>query len=47
MEKKDMQELRELVEFLRENNIAEFDLHRGEQQIRLKFATAAPAATGF
>ena len=47
MEKKDMQELRELVEFLRENNIAEFDLHRGEQQIRLKFATAAPAPVAF
>ena len=47
MEQKDMQELRELVEFLRENNIAEFDLHRGEQQIRLKFASAAPAAPAF
>jgi acetyl-CoA carboxylase biotin carboxyl carrier protein len=44
MEQKDMQELRELVEFLRENNIAEFDLHRGEQHVRLKFATAAPPA---
>ena len=44
MEQKDMQELRELVEFLRENNIAEFDLHRGEQHVRLKFATAAPLA---
>ena len=47
MEQKDMQELRELVEFLRENNIAEFDLHRGEQQIRLKFASAAPVAPAF
>ncbi len=47
MEEKDMQELRELIQFLRENNIAEFDLHRGEQHIRLKFATAAPAAPAF
>lgn len=44
MEQKDLQELRELVEFLRENNIAEFDLHRGEQHVRLKFASAAPPA---
>lgn len=28
MEQKDLQELRELVEFLKENGIAEFDLHR-------------------
>ena len=47
MEQKDMQELRELVEFLRENNIAEFDLHRGEQHVRLKFASAAPAPAAF
>ncbi len=47
MEQKDMQELRELVEFLRENNIAEFDLHRGEQHVRLKFASAAPVPPVF
>ena len=41
MEQKDMQELRELIEFLKANDIAEFDLHRGEQHIRLKFATTA------
>ncbi len=40
MEQKDLQELRELVEFLKENDIAEFDLHRGEQQVRIKFASA-------
>ena len=44
MEQKDLQELRELVEFLKENEIAEFDLHRGEQHVRIKFAQpAAPA----
>ncbi len=45
MDEKDLQELRELVEFLRENGIAEFDLHRGEQQVRIKFAQ--PAVAGF
>ena len=44
MEQKDLQELRELVGFLRENGIAEFDLHRGEQHVRIKFAQAAPTA---
>jgi acetyl-CoA carboxylase biotin carboxyl carrier protein len=44
MEQKDLQELRELVEFLKGNDIAEFDLHRGEQHVRIKFAQpAAPA----
>jgi acetyl-CoA carboxylase biotin carboxyl carrier protein len=38
MEQKDLQELRELVGFLKENEIAEFDLHRGEQHVRIKFA---------
>jgi acetyl-CoA carboxylase biotin carboxyl carrier protein len=38
MEQNDLQELRELVEFLKENEIAEFDLHRGEQHVRIKFA---------
>ena len=47
MEQKDLQELRELVEFLRENGIAEFDLHRGEQHVRIKFAQAAPVAAAF
>jgi acetyl-CoA carboxylase biotin carboxyl carrier protein len=46
MEEKDMQELRELIEFLRANDIAEFDLHRGEQHVRIKFTQpVAPAVT--
>ncbi len=45
MEQKDLQELRELVGFLKENGIAEFDLHRGEQHVRIKFAQ--PAAPVF
>jgi len=47
MEEKDLQELRDLVAFLKENGIAEFDLHRGEQHLRLKFAQPVAAATGF
>ena len=38
-----LEELKELVAFLKENEIAEFDLDRGDLKIRLKFA-AAPAA---
>ena len=38
MEEKDLQELRDLVGFLKDNGIAEFDLHRGEQHVRIKFA---------
>ena len=43
MEQKDLEELRELVGFLKENGIAEFDLHRGEQHVRIKFAQPVPA----
>ena len=45
MEEKDLQELRDLVGFLKDNGIAEFDLHRGEQHVRIKFAQAAVAPT--
>ncbi len=44
MEQNDLKELRELVSFLKDNNIAEFDLHRGDQQVRIKFAQPAPMA---
>jgi acetyl-CoA carboxylase biotin carboxyl carrier protein len=41
-------ELKELIAFLKENDIAEFDLDRGDLKVRLKFASAivppAPAA---
>ncbi len=43
MEQKDLQELRDLVGFLKDNGIAEFDLHRGEQHVRIKFAQPTPA----
>ena len=41
-----MDELKELIAFLKENEIAEFDLDRGDFKVRLKFASAVvpPAA---
>ena len=49
MDPKELQELRELIEFLKANEIAEFDLEKNELKVRLKFmgavkAEAAPAA---
>jgi len=42
-----MDELKELIAFLKENEIAEFDLDRGDLKVRLKFASAVvpPAAS--
>jgi acetyl-CoA carboxylase biotin carboxyl carrier protein len=42
----EMKELRELVEFLKENDLNEFEFERGELKIRLKFAQPpqAPAS---
>lgn len=41
-----MQELRELVEFLRANEIAEFDMEQPDLKVRIKFVgEPAPAAT--
>ena len=45
MKPQDMKDLRELIEFLKEYQVAEFDLDRGDMKIRLKFAQpAAPSA---
>src|ERR1700721_1259469 len=49
MKPDDIDQLKELVAFLKENEIAEFDLDRGDLKVRLKFASAvvqsaAPAA---
>ena len=38
-----LEELRELVEFLKENGIAEFDMERTDLKVRIKFAGAAGA----
>jgi acetyl-CoA carboxylase biotin carboxyl carrier protein len=42
----EMKELRELVEFLKENDLNEFEFERGDTKIRLKFTQpqAAPAS---
>ncbi len=46
MKSDDIEQLKELVAFLKENDVAEFDLDRGELKVRLKFSSAivAPAA---
>lgn len=41
-----MQELRELVEFLKANEIAEFDMEQADLKVRIKFAGEPAAATG-
>jgi len=47
MEGKDLQELRELVEFLKASGIAEFEMERPDLKVGLKFVgAAAPAAGG-
>ena len=37
-EGKDLRELKELVEFLKANEIAEFEMERAEGKLRIKFA---------
>lgn len=44
MAAEDLQQLRELVEFLKANGIAEFDMERTDLKVRLKFAGLPPAA---
>jgi len=43
MKPEDIKDLKELVEFLKEYQVAEFDLDRGDTKIRLKFAPTAAA----
>ena len=40
MDEKDLGELRELVEFLKENGIAQFEMERADLKVKLKFAGA-------
>jgi len=42
MKKEDLDDLKQLVEFLKENQVAEFDLDRGDLKIRLKFTPPSP-----
>ena len=44
MDGKELNELRELVEFLKANAIAEFDMERSDLKVRIKFVGEAPAA---
>jgi len=44
MKPEDIADLKQLIEFLKENQVAEFDLDRGDVKIRLKFNQAAPPA---
>lgn len=44
MTPEESKELRELVEFLKENNIGEFELERADVKIRIQFAAPAGAA---
>ena len=45
MKPQDMKDLQELIEFLKQYQVAEFDLDRGDIKIRLKFAQASSPAT--
>ena len=49
MDGKKLEELRELVEFLKANGIAEFDMEQDDLKVRIKFAgePVAAAAGGF
>jgi acetyl-CoA carboxylase biotin carboxyl carrier protein len=41
-----LEELRELVDFLKANGVAEFEMDRGEQKVRIRFESAVPASAG-
>ena len=43
MDENKLDELRELVDFLKENGIAEFDMERTDMKVRIKFAGAGGA----
>lgn len=44
MNPEELKELKELIEFLKENKIGEFDLERGELKVRIKFAQEGATA---
>ena len=46
MKPQDIQDLKQLIEFLKEYQVAEFDLDRGDLKIRLKFNQPAASAAG-
>ena len=46
MNPQDILDLKQLIEFLKEHQVAEFELDRGELKVRLKFQQAAAPAAG-
>ena len=46
MKPQDIQDLKELIEFLKQYQVAEFDLDRGDLKIRLKFNQPEASAAG-
>jgi acetyl-CoA carboxylase biotin carboxyl carrier protein len=46
MKKQDIEDLRELIEFLKAHQVAEFDVDRGDLKIRLKFNPQESAPMG-
>ena len=46
MKPQDVEDLKQLIEFLKEYQVAEFDLDRGDLKIRLKFNQQAAAPAG-
>ena len=46
MKKQDIEDLRELIEFLKQHGVAEFDVDRGDLKLRLKFNPQEGAVAG-
>lgn len=46
MKPQDIKDLKELIEFLKQYQVAEFDLDRGDMKIRLKFAQPESSSAG-
>jgi acetyl-CoA carboxylase biotin carboxyl carrier protein len=46
MKPQDIADLKQLIEFLKEHKVAEFDLDRGDLKIRLKFNPAEASSAG-
>jgi len=46
MKQQDIEDLKQLIEFLKEHQVAEFEVDRGDLKIRLKFSQPEPAGAG-
>jgi acetyl-CoA carboxylase biotin carboxyl carrier protein len=46
MKQQDIDDLKQLIEFLKQYQVAEFDLDRGDLKIRLKFAQESASSAG-